>query len=128
MANLIDLISAEDKAKVKRWADERFQPKYETDVPPEIYTMAELGYYYGWGAIEACLRGYYETSDATGKVKRVPLTPELMVALCKGAQKVKYRKALDEGEIAMAANIGSHSKHPSKSYETNVKYYRRLAK
>lgn len=128
MANLIDLISNEDRAKVQRWTKDRLNPKYDTDVPPEIYTIAEMGYYFGWGAVEACLRGYYETVDASGKSTRVPLTAELMVALCKGAQKVKYRKMLEEGEVSMCAHIGSRSKHPDKSYGANTKYFREMAK
>ena len=129
MANLIDLISQEDREKVARWKQERFSPKYETEVPPEIYTIAEMGYYFGWGAVEACLRGYYETVNDAGRKTRVSLTPELMIALCKGAKKVWYRKILEDGEVGMSAHIASRSqKSPGKLYEVNTKHFRELAK
>lgn len=128
MANLIDLISDDDRAKVARWKQERFSPKHETEVPPEIYTIAEMGYYFGWGAIEACLRGYYDTVDASGRKVRAPLTAELMVALCKGAKKVWYRKILEDGEISMSAHIASRAKMPGRLYDVNTKRFRELAK
>lgn len=129
MANLIDLISKEDRTKVERWKQERFSPKYETDIPPEIFTIAEMGYYFGWGAVEACLRGYYDSVDASGNPTRVPLTPELMVALCRGAQKVKYKKMLEEGEVEMSAHIASRStKSPDKLYAINTRHFRERAK
>ncbi len=36
-------------------------------IPPEVYLIAELGYYYGWGAIEAAKRGYVESFEIVNK-------------------------------------------------------------
>lgn len=96
MASFFEKLSEEDKAKTKHWAEERLQPKYPTDIPPELYVAAELGVYYGWGAIEAVLRGCFEQIEPlTGEKKYVPYTFEQMVSLAKAGRKAYYRKQLD---------------------------------
>ena len=115
MASLLEILSEEDRAKVNQWAEERRNPKHETDIPPEFYTIAELGYYYGWGAVESFYRGYIESKDDLGNFIKLPFGLELAMGFIKAAQKLHYRRILDNGDIIAAANLASHSKSYAKS-------------
>lgn len=111
MASLYDLISEEDKKKVDRWAEERKNLKHATEIPPEYYLAAELGYYYGWEAKVAFSRGYNIGIDDYGKLIKLPYTFKEACADVKAAKKVKYRQIIDNNDIAAAANISSHDKN-----------------
>lgn len=127
MANLYDLLSDADKAKVDSWQVERMNPKREPDIPPELYTIAEAGYYWGWAAIEAIMRGYVEKTNDKGEPEKIILTMKDVIALCRAAKKVEYRSMLENGRISTAANIAGASKEPEKSWRENTKYYQKEA-
>lgn len=114
MPNLLDLMTEEDKATVKRWAEERKNPKYKTDIPHPYYTFAQLGYYYGWEAVVDARRGYHVGVDKDGKLVRLAFEYEDMVALIKAAEKVHYRLKLDEGHINAAKHFSTYDKEYSK--------------
>ncbi len=52
-ANLLDLMSPEDKAQALASYEKRMSGNTEyrknLKIPPLVYLMAELGYYFGWG-------------------------------------------------------------------------------
>lgn len=124
MANLLDLLSEEDRAKVKTWSDRHTKRRSDFDVPPELYTLAEFGYYYGWDAVKDAMRGYIEYKDQAGKVERSPLTEDLMLALIMAAQKVYYRKTVDMGDVMFRANISSQAgKTAGKIFQDNMRNY-----
>lgn len=104
MKRLQDILSNDDKAKVARWADERRNPKYDTEIPPEFYVAGQLGYYYGWQAVESFMRGYYFGVDDAGNTIQLEFSFETAVALIKAAEKVKYRQIVDEGRIHAREN------------------------
>lgn len=110
MSRFIDRLSEEDKAKANRWADERLHPKYETDIPPELYTIAELGFYYGWGAVESFYRGWIEDKDEEGNLVKLPFNLETAVAFTKAAQKFHYRHAIEQSNLTtVAVNLNEES-------------------
>lgn len=127
MPNLIDLLSEQDKEKVLKWEKEKMSPKHETEIPPEIYIVAEAGHFWGWPAIEAIKRGYIESEDTAGKRVKVPITTAEIIALCKAERKLRYRELIDNGDMQVRANISSTSKKPSKTFEENIKGYKKAA-
>lgn len=135
MPNLLDLMTVEDRATVRRWAEERKTPKYKQDIPVPLYVCAQLGYYYGWAAVMDYRRGYSigyepeldEHKNPTGNLKMVRYAFELedAVGLIKAAEKVHYKLALDNGRIDAATNVSSNDKKYAKA---NAEYVNRIAK
>lgn len=119
MASLYESLSEEDRQKVDKWAEERKNPKHDTDIPPEFYTIAELGFYYGWGAVESFYRGYIESKDDQGNFEKLPFPLPLAMGFVKAAQKFHYRQIIDSGDIMAAANLSSRTK----TYANNVIEY-----
>lgn len=116
MPKLSELLSEGDRRKSEAWAKRALNPEHETDIPPELYQMALHGFYFGFQAIEAILRGYIESADLrTGKPIRVPYDLETVVALNQAARKVAYRQIIDAGDIQAMANVSSHDKQWAES-------------
>lgn len=116
MPKLSELLSEEDQQKVASWTRRATNPEHETDIPPELYQMALHGYYFGFEAIKAILRGYIESVDPkTGEPTRVPYDLETVVALNQAARKVAYRQIIDAGDIQAIANLSSHDKRWAES-------------
>lgn len=111
MASLYESLSEEDRKKVDSWAEERKNPRHKTDVPHEFYTIAELGYYYGWGAVEAFYRGYIADYDEDGKLVKRPFTLPVAMGFIRAAKKFNYRRILDEGDINAVAGVAVHDKN-----------------
>lgn len=122
--NLFDILKPEDQEKVKKWADARFKPQHDTDIPPELYTIAELGCYFGWGAVQDVLRGHIESRTKDDKVELIPLRLEMAVGLCRAARKVRYKQIIEEGDIATAAHVASRASQPSRAYDQFIKPYK----
>lgn len=116
MPKLSDLLNESDKSKVAEWKDRAVNPEHEPDIPPELYQMALHGYYFGFSAIEAILRGYIDSVDQrTGKPIRVPYDLETVIALNQAARKVVYRQIVDTGDIQAMANVSARDKNWAES-------------
>lgn len=125
MPYLTDKLTPEDRKLVEDWAKERLDSRYKRDIPPELYLMAQLGYYYGWQAVVDYRRNYHEGIDDEGKACRLGFSYEDAVALVKAAEKVHYRQMMDNGRIEAANNVSSQDKRFSKN---NANYVNKLAK
>lgn len=128
MPNLLDLMSEEDRKKsldaYKKRMSGNLGYRKAQKISPEAFLVAELGYYYGWGAIEAVKRGYVETFDEiTGKRHKQLFTMEEACMLVEAARKVWYSKLLDEGRATMVATGSALSKSPSKNFQNGMKAY-----
>lgn len=111
MPKLSDLLSESDKAKVSSWATKAKQSDYEREIPPELYQMALHGFYFGFGAIEAILRGYIDSADLrTGKPIRIPYDLETVVALNQAARKVNYRHFIDMADLNAVAGVSARDR------------------
>lgn len=115
MVKFSELLSEEDRKKSEQWAAERLSPKHKTEIPPEFYTIAELGYYYGWGAVEAFYRGYIEDWDEKGNRIKLAFPLSKAMGFIKAAKKFNYRRIVDEGDIMAAANISSRDTNYAKN-------------
>ena len=116
MPRLSELLSEEDRQKVAGWTQRATNPEHDTDIPPELYQMALHGYYFGFEAIKAILRGYIDSTDQrTGKPVRIPYDLETVVALNQACRKVAYRQIIDAGDIQAIANLSAHDKRWAES-------------
>jgi hypothetical protein len=106
---LLEQLSVEDQNKVKEWAEKAKKPRYNTDIPPELFIGAKLGIYYGWEARVAYGRGYTIGIDEDGKLVQIPYTFDMAVADVKSAEKVLYRQMVDNGDIIAGANVACRS-------------------
>lgn len=111
MAGLLEQLSPEDQAKVKEWSNKAKTSVHERDIPPELFIGAKLGYYYGWEAKVAFGRGYNIGIDENGKLVKIPYTFDEAVADVRSAEKVHYRKLIENGDIIASANISSRDKN-----------------
>lgn len=126
MPRLSDLLSEDDKAKVAIWTERATKPEHEPDIPPELYQMALHGFYYGFGAIEAILRGYIDSADMrTGQPIRVPYDLETVIALNQAARKVAYRQIVDAGDIQAVASASMHDRTWAKNAIERANNYRK---
>lgn len=91
MISLLDMMTNEDRTTVQQWAEMRKSPKYKQDIPIPYYTMAELGYYFGWQAVVDLKRGYHEGINTKGEPEQIQFTFEEACGLIKAADKVKYK-------------------------------------
>lgn len=87
-------------------------------ISPELYMVAEFGYYFGWEALLALRRGY--TVEPVTGIKEI-LTLEEAQVLLEGARKVWYSKLLEHGGMTVASNSFRSS---TKSYDEAVRPYK----
>lgn len=90
MASFLEKLSKEDQDKVKLWVDRAKSPAHETDIPPELYIIAEHGFYFGFEAVKTALAGFYEAITEDGKKVIRPYTLEMVVGLNQAVRKVRY--------------------------------------
>ena len=107
---LLDKLSEEDRKIVEGWAERAKKPKYETDIPPELFIGAKLGIYYGWEARLTFGRGYSIGIDDDGKLIKLPYTFEDAVADVKAAEKVYYKQMIANSDLIASANIACKSR------------------
>lgn len=118
--NLLDLMPKEEREKALARAEKRLA-KRTGQISPEMYLVAEAGYYFGWEAIVAIKRGYIEYVDKDGITKQSLLTLEEVSSLVDAARKVWYTKVLDQSLGNMNATISAHTSTPVKAYKQTMK-------
>lgn len=133
MANLLDLMSEEDRELSRKAFKQRMagDTSYRrgNKISPEVYLIAELGYYYGWGAIETVKRGYVEIFDEeTGQRHQQLFTLEEACALVEAARKVWYSKVVDNARGNLVATGSALSKNPTRSFNQGMKPFIKGAK
>ena len=121
---LLEQLSAKDQATVRGWAERAKNPKYETDIPPELFIGAKLGIYYGWEARVAFGRGYIVGLDDDGKWCKIPYGFDMAVADVKAAEKVLYKQMVANGDIVASANVACRSREYAQgaiNFANNIK-------
>lgn len=84
-------LTPDELAKVQR-ARANTEP---VKVAPEELFIAEFGYYYGWGGVDAILNNKIDMETASG--------------LLRGAQKVWYSKMIDHTNSTYIATVAGQS-------------------
>lgn len=84
-------LTPEELAKVQRSK----QSREPLNIAPEELFVAEFGYYYGWGGVQAILNNEIDMETASG--------------LLRGAQKVWYSKMIDHTNSSYIATVAGQS-------------------
>lgn len=122
--NLLDLMSPEDKAKAIARGKKRMERAKGSSISPEMYVVAEFGYYFGFEGIMAIKRGYIEYPDlTTGEVVREPFTLEEVLALLEAAKKVWYSKVIDSAHGTMVASASKYAKSPGEAFKSGMETF-----
>ena len=122
--SLLDLLPEDERKKAVergRKRIERQRSKKGLDVSPEIYLVAEFGYYFGWEGVLAIKRGYIEKIGADGITVKDPFTLDEALVLLEGARKVWYSKLVEQAHGNLVANSSTYSQNPGQSFNNGVK-------
>lgn len=119
--SILDLMPKADREKVLEKAKRRYAAQKGRKISPELYMVAEFGYYFGWEALLTLRRGY--TVEPVSGDKEVFTLEEAQVLL-EGARKVWYSKLLEHGGMNIASNSFKAS---TKSYDEATRPYRERA-
>lgn len=118
--SLLDLMSPEDKEKAIARGQKRMEKRKARrglDVSPEMFEIAEFGYYFGWEAVMAVRRGY-TVEPHTGD--RELLSMQEVQVLLEAARKVWYTKLIEQAGTGMASTAAAFSKTPRDSLEKQL--------
>lgn len=121
--SLLDLMSPEDKQKAIAKGKKRMErSKTQTlDVSPEMFVIAELGYYFGWEAVVAIKRGFITTYNDKMELKKSTFTLEEALALIEGAKKVWYSKVIDTAHGSFIAHRSARETEQGKEFNNGMK-------
>lgn len=116
----------EEAAKAVERAHKRAQNSRRDNlaISPEIYLVAEMGYYFGWEAVLAVRRGYTvgykwrDVKDEKPMLVKEPFTLEEAQVLLEGARKVWYSKLAEQTHSGMISNSFNSS---SRSFDSAIK-------
>lgn len=123
MANLLDLMSPEDKQRAIEAFEQRMHGNSgyrKTKVSPVAFLLAEVGMFFGWGAIEAAKRGYVTAYRDDGSIAKIPLTMEELSALADAGRKISYSNLLNQARGTQIATGSVLSKHPKQDFEKGM--------
>lgn len=98
-------LSKEDLERVQR----RRQAETAIEVPVEWRLLAEFGYYYGWGAVNA--------------VRNNEIDIEEFNNLLSGARKVHSSKMIDLATVNYTSLVASKSKKPQNVMNGGLKHF-----
>lgn len=121
--SLLDLMPKEEAAKAIERAQKRTQnvDRGNLAISPEIYLVAEMGYYFGWEAVMTVRRGYTIDPETGNKIM---FTLEEAQVLLEGARKVWYAKLAEQTHSGMISNSFSSS---SNSFNSAIKPFTQKA-
>lgn len=108
--NLLEMMTPEEQERVRKSIKNRTKRGVvDVKISPEVYMLAEFGYYYGWRAIEA--------------VRNNEISLEEMYALNEAAKKVWYNKLIENSRSNMVATASAMAKssEAKRSFESGMK-------
>ena len=121
MPNLLDLMSPEDKQKAIERGKKRMAKNKDSSISPELYVVAEFGYYFGFEGILAIKRGYIDKLDNEGNLVQEPFTLEEVLALIEAAKKVWYSKVIDSAHGTLVGSASKFAKNPGDQFSKGMK-------
>lgn len=104
--SLLDLMPKDEAEKAIERGKKRMQSSRGKDISPEMFVLAEFGYYFGWNAIQA--------------VKNDEITLKEVLALIEGAKKVWFSKVIDQSHGTAVANSAVHAKDPTGAFNSGM--------
>lgn len=121
--NLLDLMPEDERKKALERAHKRMERQRSRkglDVSPEMYMVAEFGYYFGWESVLAIKRGYIEKIGPNGDVVKEPFTLGEALVLLEAARKVWYSKLVEQAHGSLIANTSARTQNPGQSFNNSV--------
>lgn len=122
MPNLLDIMTDDDRQSATKLAHKHSNGQLSSKVNPMVYQVAKLGYYYGWGAIEAVKRGYVDKDG-----EKIMLTMEEVSELVKAADKIWAQKCIDLTHCSQIGTSSAMSEHPKQVFEKAIKPFEKMA-
>lgn len=123
MPNLLELMTDADRKMVANLRNKRGGAIFPS-VSNVSLQIAKLGYYYGWGAIEAVKRGYVEKGTA-----KILLSMEEVGMLVEAGEKIHAQHMVDLARATRAGTASALSdKHPKQVFEKGVESFIKRAK
>ena len=125
--NLLDLMPKEDRIRAIERAEKRIaarKARKGLDISPELYELAEFGYYFGWDALMAVRRGFTVTP---GTNEKELLSMDEVQVILEAARKVWYTKLIEQAGTGMASTSAAFSKAPVQSLESQLQPLREKA-
>lgn len=100
--SLLDLMSPSDRQKALTNAKKREEELKYDNVTPELYVVAEFGYYFGYEGIRA--------------IKAQEISLDEVYVLLAAARKVWYSKVVDTSHATVVAQVAAQSKNIASSF------------
>lgn len=117
MPNLLDLMSEKEKKIALDSYEKRKSGIKDTGrVSQEMYLLAKLLRFGGWGAIEAVKRGYVGAHTDKGEFIKIPLSMAEIHELIRACDKVEFSKSIDMARANLIAINTSMSKSPATTW------------
>lgn len=117
--SLLDLMTPEDREKAIARGKKRLEKNKNSSISPEIYVVAEFGYYFGFEGILAIKRGYIEKVE-NGEVIREPFTLDEVMVLIEAAKKVWYAKVIDQSHGTLVASAAKFASKPGDAFNSGM--------
>lgn len=114
VVNVLDLMSERERTRLLDRYKSRTEKREEVSrVSPEVYILAELGYFYGWEAVR--------------DVRNNVITLEEVYALIEGAKKVWYSNVVDRARASQISTGSLFTKSPAKKFNAGMKPFIKAA-
>lgn len=120
MSSLLDFMTPEHREKAIARGQKRLEKNQSASVSPEMFVIAEFGYYFGFEAILAVKRGYIEIMK-DGELVQEPFELNEVLALIEAAKKVWYGKVVEQSHGNMIAGMAKFSANPGEAFNKNIK-------
>jgi hypothetical protein len=127
MKSILDLMPEEERKKAIERGKRRLQSKKGQSISPELFVVAEFGYYFGWEGVLAIKRGYVE-KESNGKTVKEPFTLDEVMALLEAAKKVWYSKLIEQSHGNLVASQSAYSKSPADTFKRGISPFEERAK
>lgn len=139
MTNLLDLMTPEDRQIAQRNYKKRLSGTLKSaenlKIPPEVFLVAELGFYYGWQAIETVKRGYVESFRTYRKDRKIvthrtkiPFSMDEAYVLVEAAKKIASGRIVDDARGTQVGVASALAKNPQRVFDDGIKVYKNRAK
>ena len=107
MANILDLMTAEERTKMLDAYKKRTEKGHDAKVSPETYLACEFATYFGWEGLQA--------------IRNDEISLEEVYVYLEGMRKVRTRHLMDLARIGVLSVSTPLSKHPKTTFKEGIK-------
>lgn len=110
MANLLDLMSSDERKRMLAAYKKRTEKGKDAKVPPELYLTCEFATYFGWEGLKA--------------IRNNEISLEEVYSLLEGMRKVRSTHLVELAKVGVLSVSTTLSKHPKTTYAEGAKSLR----